>query len=348
MQAARKQYNYCLDFIKGIACIFVVFMHCEFPGVVGVAVQAIGRFSVPFFFMVSGYFCFSSLRQCRKNQAGAAAGVGGIRRKVMHIAKITLFASLFYLVFVLIQHVLLHNQDFTITWRQLFNWIVFNSPRVIAGQYWFLFALLYAYIFYGILERFHLRRFTYVLAGILFVVYICLAQGAHLAGLKIPNMYYRNWLIEAFPFFMLGHWIHENEKKINIPNKVLLAIIIVTSLLCWVERWIMGRDFGVNIVTIPQVFALFVYGANNPTHCEGVLQRLGRDCSMLVYILHPAVWHSIDGLYGLAGISTSTPALYLRPLLVLALSIILAILFNGIVSLFKGGEQQRNDLIINS
>ena len=53
-----KQYNYCLDFVKGLACIFVVFMHCEFPGLLGTAVQAISRFCVPLFFMVSGYFCF--------------------------------------------------------------------------------------------------------------------------------------------------------------------------------------------------------------------------------------------------------------------------------------------------
>ena len=59
----QKQYNYCLDFIKGFACIFVVLMHCEFPGVTGVAVQAISRFCVPFFFMVSGYFCFRPLLQ---------------------------------------------------------------------------------------------------------------------------------------------------------------------------------------------------------------------------------------------------------------------------------------------
>ncbi|MBR1631194.1 MAG: acyltransferase family protein [Paludibacteraceae bacterium] len=58
MSESQKQYNYCLDFIKGIACVFVVFMHCEFPGIMGMAVQAISRFCVPFFFMVSGYYCF--------------------------------------------------------------------------------------------------------------------------------------------------------------------------------------------------------------------------------------------------------------------------------------------------
>ena len=57
----QKQYNYNLNFIKGIACIFVVFMHCDFPGIMGTAVQVVSRVGVPFFFMVSSYFCFKSL-----------------------------------------------------------------------------------------------------------------------------------------------------------------------------------------------------------------------------------------------------------------------------------------------
>lgn len=334
----KSQYNYCLDYFKGLACIFVVFMHCEFPGLMGIAVQAISRFSVPFFFMVSGYFCFRPLiRQSGNQSTTNSVDDSGliIKEKIIHIANITIYASLFYFAFVLIQHAFLHNKNFTITLRQLFNWVVFNSPQVIAGQYWFLFALLYAYIFYGLLERFHLRKFSYVLTALLFVVYISLAQGVHLAGIKIPNMIYRNWLIEAFPYFMLGHWIHENQDSINISNKALLTIIIVTTLLCWVERWLMGRDFGVNIVTIPQVFAIFVYGVKNSARNQGVIQRLGRDCSMLVYILHPAIWHTIDGIYNFIGISGNLPALYLKPLLVLGFSIVFALLFDAIVGRIK-------------
>ena len=212
---------------------------------------------------------------------------------------------------------------------------MFNNPKIITGTSWFLFALLYVYIFYGILERFNLRKFAYVLAAVLFVGYICLAQGAHLTGVNIPNMYYRNWLIEAFPFFMLGHWIHENQDRINISNKTLGTIITVSTLLCWVERWIMGRDFGVNIITIPQVFALFVYGVKNPTRHEGMLQRLGRDCSMLVYILHSAVWHTLDGFYGYLGISDNLVAMFLRPIVVLAFTILSALFLNAIVAKVK-------------
>ena len=337
MEQSEKQYNYCLDFVKGLACIFVVLMHCEFPGLTGVAVQAISRFCVPFFFMVSGYFCFRPLLQPIVNNRVAFVNGGWynsliIRKKVLHIAKITLFASLFYLAFVLLQQAILHNQKLFVSKEQIATWLVLNKPFIIAGHLWFLFALLYAYLFYGLLERFNLRKFAYGLAAVLFVVYICLAQGAHLAGFYINNPFYRNWLIEAFPFFMLGHWIHENQDKINISNKTLFTIIIATTLLCLVERWFIGRDFGVNIVTIPQVFALFVYGVKNPTRHKGAIQRLGRDCSMLVYILHIAIWQLLNGVYRYIGIAENLPALYLKPILVLAFSILIALLFNAIVT----------------
>lgn len=112
------------------------------------------------------------------------------------------------------------------------------------------------------------------------------------------------------------------------------------ALLCWVERWIMGRDFGVNIVTIPQVFALFVYGVENPTRHEGVMQGLGRDCSMLVYILHIAVWYSLNDVYKITGLSSNISALYLKPILVLIISILLALLFNAILSSFDKRKQK--------
>ena len=317
--AVNKQYNYCLDFIKGLACVFVVFMHCEFPGRLGIVTQAISRFCVPFFFMVSGYFCFKP--------DGTAVDM---KRKILHVAKITLFACLFYLVYTLCRHWVVHTQLPVFTWTKAARWAVFNVPIFSAGQYWFLYSLLYAYIMYGVLSHFRLKKFSYILAGVLFVVYIFLAQGLHIAGVTVPNRIYRNWLIEAFPFFMLGHGIHEFQDRIVLSNKTLLACIFGFTLLCLVERYLLGRDFGVNICTFPQVFALFVYGVKNPTRHEGVVQRLGRDCSMLVYILHPAVWHSLDDLYGAVGWSSSVPAMYLRPILVLAFTILFALLFNAI------------------
>ena len=339
MTITTKQYNSCLDFLKGIACMFVVFMHCEFPGIIGIAVQAISRFCVPFFFMVSGYFCFRPLMQLADSKNVAVVNGGGnslvIKKKAQHIAIIALYASLFYIAFALLQQALFHNQDFSVSKVKVAYWLVLNKPFVIAGHLWFLFALLYVYIFYGLLERFNLRKFAYNMAAVMFVVYICLAQGAHLAGCQVPNPIYRNWLVEAFPFFMLGHWIHENQDRINISNKALIAIIVVSTLLCLVERWFMGRDFGVNIVTIPQVFALFVYGVKNPTSHEGAMQRMGRDCSMMVYIIHIAIWVLLDGIYKYMGIAENLLALYIKPVLVVVFSLLFALLFNALVAKMK-------------
>ena len=269
-----RKYNYCLDFIKGIACVCIVLMHCEFPGFIGIAVQAVSRFSVPFFFMVSGYFCFAP------DSSRMHAAVMG--RKVPHILKIILGACLFYLLFVLAQQFIWHDRDFSVNLIKLRNFILFNRPFIVAGQYWFLFALLYTYLLYAFMERCGLKNYEYHLAALMFVAYFCLAQGAHIIGVNVPNMYYRNWLIEGFAFFMLGHWTHEHRDSIRISNSTLLWIIALSTFMCLPERWVMGRDFGVNICTLPQVFALLVYAIKNPDRHEGVVQRIGKNCSMLV------------------------------------------------------------------
>lgn len=48
--------NTSLDILKGVAALFVIWIHEQFPGVTGHLVNRIGAFAVPVFFMVSGYF----------------------------------------------------------------------------------------------------------------------------------------------------------------------------------------------------------------------------------------------------------------------------------------------------
>lgn len=86
-----KTYNYAIDFFKGIACICVVFMHCEFPGVFGTAVQAVSRWALPFFFMISGYYAYYDRNMGYKNNA---------KRKIKHVLNITLFAMIFHFIFI--------------------------------------------------------------------------------------------------------------------------------------------------------------------------------------------------------------------------------------------------------
>lgn len=318
--AHNKQYNYCLDYIKGIACIFVVFMHCEFPGTMGTIVQAVGRFSVPLFFMVSGYFCFK--------KGTDSFTLSDSSRKIKHIGKITIFASIFYFCFFLIRQHLSGGISLSISNQQLFDWALFNNPVWVAGQYWFLYALLYTYVFFFAFELSGNRAWGYIFAAMMFAAYIILAQGLHIANIHIPNHIYRNWLVEGFAFFMLGHWIHNYQSSIKLSNNTLIAIIIIFTLLCLPERYLLGRDFGVNICTIPQVAAMFIFAVKNPTRHQGYIQLLGKNCSMFVYILHPAVWHTMEDVYKAMHMEGYDMALYLMPIIVLIITILLSMACN--------------------
>lgn len=55
MKNMRKRNKY-IDAAKALACIFVVLIHCMFPGKIGLVFRALARFAVPLFFAVSGYF----------------------------------------------------------------------------------------------------------------------------------------------------------------------------------------------------------------------------------------------------------------------------------------------------
>ena len=313
---AQKQYNYCLDWIKGIACIFVVFMHCEFPGMLGVAVQAISRFCVPFFFMVSGYYCY-------KNNI---VSLSERKRKVLHILKITIYASLFYVLFALVQNLIWSDVPLSVTAKDAIVFAFFNQMKVIVSQMWFLWALLYVYILYlwiGGQELY--KRYSLLITAACLVLYIVLAQGLHIVGISAPNFVYKNWLVEGLGFFTLGYVMHQYREKINVNNSLLIAFILVFTVLSLVERYLLGRDFGVNICSIPQVIALFLYGVSNPTRHEGTIQKLGKTCSMFVYILHPFVWHSLERVYSAIHVDDNLLALYLMPLLVLGITIILSL-----------------------
>ena len=317
MSDNTKKYNYCLDFIKGIACILVVFMHCEFPGILGTAVQAVSRFCVPLFFMVSGYFCYFVSTESPEISSKMI-------KKIKHVGKITLFACLAYIAFDIVQYFIFDRSVFTFSKGSLLNLIFFNKPFIVASQYWFLFALLYDYILFAIVLKYRIVKPIYVIAFCMIAVYITLAQGAHLLGIHIPNCYYKNFGVEGLCFFVMGNWIHYSQSKLKFTPGWVLAIAFVCTVLCLLERYVMGRDFGVNILTFPQVFCLFLYAVNNPDRHAGIIQTIGKRYSMFVYIIHPIVWHSMEYVYDGCSLSQNKLALYLMPLIVVSLALLVS------------------------
>lgn len=83
--------NNFLNFLKGIGCIGVVFIHVLFPGVFGKIIARLAAFAVPVFFLISGYYAFE--------KGGNVENT--IRRRLKRIIRITVFSLVFYFVFFL-------------------------------------------------------------------------------------------------------------------------------------------------------------------------------------------------------------------------------------------------------
>ncbi len=326
-----NKHNYCIDFIKGIACFFVVFMHCEFPGRFGTVVQAVSRFCVPFFFMVSGYFSYSE-------------GEFKARKKIGHIVKLTLLASIFYLLVAISDH-FGFGRRLSFSAKDVLDWLLFNKPFIISGHLWFLFALLYDYVLYAFVVRYHLHRTSYWLIPVLLATYIILAQGAHLYEVKIPNMYYRNFLIEGFPLFMLGNFLRRYEARVKIifNDKILCVVLVLSTVACLAERCLLGRDFGINVFTLPQLVSIFILAMRHETEFEKhPLRYIGAKLSMYVYIIHIFIWKNlVEHCYGFFHISRNRAAMYSKPIIVLVLTLLISFV---IVLLNDHIRRKSNDL----
>jgi len=86
----RNFLNRHLNSIKGIACLGVVLIHIKFPRTVGEIFWVLGQFAVPLFFMISGYYMPE-----RQNRFADIK----IKKKISHIAKITTWSVLIYLLY---------------------------------------------------------------------------------------------------------------------------------------------------------------------------------------------------------------------------------------------------------
>ena len=195
---SKNQRNVCLDLMKVVAACAVVWIHIKFPGWFGQAVDAVARFAVPLFFMVSGYFaCFD--------------GTDKIKKKLFHILKIYAVSVVLYFVYGFVR-ALFYDVQFAMT-RYLgkytditfwFSWLFLNNSRT-PGHLWFLPALAYTYGMQILLLKCRWKKEYYMLLGIgLLCVHLILGELLPISGVEIPHIWIRNFLLMGYPCFALG------------------------------------------------------------------------------------------------------------------------------------------------
>lgn len=284
--SSAKSVNHSLNIIKGLACIFVVFMHVEFPGILGIVVQCISRWCVPMFFAVSGYFCFY--------EGNPGTLMDRMPGKLLHITKITLTWVLIYILWRLAKECISGGINEIVDLfsnNNIIKWIVFNQPFLSRGHLWFLYSLIYSYFTFWLFMRLERRWGMGLMIGLL-VCHFGVAYGAHLIGVKIPNCLYRNFFLEGFPFMLMGYYCHKYEDiLIRISNFALVWMLVIGVMFSLAERWLLGRDFGLHIGSVVVLVALMAIAVGNKDYDRlPRLELLGAKYSLWVYGMHMLVY----------------------------------------------------------
>ncbi len=329
----KKNVNYCLNFLKGLACFFVIYMHTSFDSKISSVIVCAGRFAVPLFFIISGYYCVRETSDQKKS----------ITRKLIKTLKVCIIYEIVYFVFGALITPLLNGENINIisyckkifTFQKIINLILFNQS-LNSGILWFVYALLYCYILMLFVYKNKKHTALYIIGLTLLLAHI-LGRGTILYFNIIPEktniIWFRDFIFMGAPFFIMGLFIKEYETKIRqvFSNNILIICLAVVGLLfSFVERYFVPLEvfFGSTIV----VFMLFVFSLNNKE------KKVFKPVCIVgkKYYMNEYLWHIIVNallVFLLATLKINFAVINIfKPLIIYLLIVILTLVFRKVRS----------------
>ena len=311
--------NSTLELLKLFASYMVVFIHILFYGKLGVTVDALARFAVPFFFLVSGYYSYqiTTLK---------------IKKRIKNILILFAFSAVCCTAFEIIR-LLKYNTDGLVTLINKFtkvstyvDLIVFNVP-VSSGHLWYLLAVLYVYIIFYFITKFQIEeKIIFTVSLLLLLLHIFLGEGLSIFGTTLPMHFVRNFALMGIPFFSLGLFVKKHEEKLRgVPNYLIYLLLIIGAFESVFSRFF----FDANELYVGSIFILialvcvFIKGAN--VKYPAFLTAL-EGCSTYIYVSHIAIATVITIIFSIVGIDiySSTTLENLYPIAVCFASTIFA------------------------
>lgn len=157
-----------------------------------------------------------------------------------------------------------------------------------------------------------------------FACFLPFTQTLPLAGM--PIKLFTVFAFRALPFFLLGIWLRRYDDAVRrciLPNWAFAAFALMGGFLSIVE-W---RLFGVSqfyIGSYLTVASLFAWAIRNPGGGWKPVTYIGRNLSLLVYVLHIAVWNFLMLALRSLHVDQTFLVRWTLPLLVVSLSLLVA------------------------
>lgn len=334
----KPERNLSMECCKLVASFLVVFIHASLPGDLGGILSTLGRFSVPLFFMISGYFNYGSSSET-------------VFRRTKHIIKLVLSAMLIHTILGCIATEIESGSMVSFLRGQfpdpsvLMRWIMLQADPV-AGHLWYLHALVVCYLFLLAYVRFYNGqqvnyRALYSISFYLFTFLFVFDVISPLTGdYTFYDIIHTGWFF-GIPMFGFGIFIGEYQQRIfsgfQLTTRKLLCLAVVSVLLSLLQRKIIGTGiipFGA-IFGVPALMLFLVDHPKVPVLPEKLIARLG-PISTWIYILHIIIIIYYDKFFQkpLEAIFADH-AEYVRPLFAAGVSLLAAITVTYIQQLIR-------------
>lgn len=335
MSNTVKNRNIYLDILKGISCIFIIFIHRPFPGTFGNVIQAIGRSGVAVFFAISGYYAYNKSRDLM---------ISRMPKKILHICKILLYALLYY--FIWESFIRWTGSGFSSTLnyvKSVFSpttWyfaLLWDKDPVV-GHLWFLFALIRCYILFYFLLKVRLEKVAP------FIFTVCLAGAELLQTAGLQNYYYRNGWFYGMGFFMAGYYIAAYSKKNLNKNLVYVAMAagLVMSIIGGVRFPKEQIYIGTIILGISSFYwAVTKVGETNDNPIANMFAEIGLKYGTLIYVIHWSIKEcqiKVDKMFAFA---RSSLVQWLSPIILVFLSVVSCVILYHLIDKISNAVRKK-------
>lgn len=279
-----------LDGLKIICAFFVVCIHTSFGNpTFNDIFTGVARIAVPVFIIITGFFYEHNLSKERR------------LKQIKKIALITLYASIFYLIFGVVFAYFTKGQnpiEFFKSINTVKSWGRFLLTNVpLSGFHlWYLFALLYVLLIAFLFKKQLSNKILVIIISVLLTVNVLVGEFGTLLLDWETNLYItRNFLFCGIPLFCIGIYLSRktNNKikfwgsKISIVCFILLSV--VESLICiFNKKIIFNGDCHISTIFLGiSVFIMAAQKTNENSKFLNILGDLGKKYSLMIYIIHP-------------------------------------------------------------
>ena len=341
MSSAARGRNVFLDLFKFILCYFVIAIHLagetydHFP---------LYRLAVPMFFMISGYFNYTSDKDILMKKAK-----GFIKRTAQYM----LVGFLIYIVFDFVM-CYVNNQGvgyyFTTLFYQdfLLEFLFLNRPITYTGaQLWFLIALFVVSLIHYLLVRYDLTKYYKIIIPVCYAIYFFFAGYMYLLqNTDMPIRYTRNAFFFGLPNFALGFTLAKYNFNKKSWYKYIYLVLGVAFFLLQVKEYELVKTPNISLEmyvsgVLSAVFLLQFFLGIKRANCPFYYKWVGKNASFYVYILHMAVAVALSKIFTFSSLTVKIPAVLAVSFIIYEAAHLLSMLIKKLRNM-KGGEVVAN------